>query len=76
MSAKQVISSRWMHQVAGVVLAAVGIIGLSQPKPKMSLHCLEDAAVHRLAPIMKKSEVGRQVLAVYLERDAECHRTI
>jgi len=76
MSAKQVITSRWMHQVAGVVLAGVGIIGLSQPSAKASLHCLEDAAVYRLAPIMKRSEVGRQVLAVYVERDVQCHRTI
>ena len=76
MSAKKIVGSRLMHQVAGVVLAAVGIIGLSQPGPKVTLHCLEDAAVYRLAPIMRKSEVGRQVLAVYVKRDAQCHRTI
>jgi len=69
-------SGRWMHQVAGVVLAGVGIIGVSQPTARVSLHCLEDAAIYRLAPVMKKSEVGRQFLAMYVERDTACHRTI
>ncbi|MGZ4788314.1 MAG: hypothetical protein ACXVZX_07315 [Terriglobales bacterium] len=67
-------SNRWMHQVAGIVLAGVGIIGVSQPTAKVSIHCLEDAAVYRLAPIAKRTEVGRQLLAMYTERDASCHR--
>jgi hypothetical protein len=70
------IANRWMNQVAGVVLVGMGIVGLSGPTPKVSWHCLEDAAVHRLAPIAKRSQVGRQFLAVYMEREAECHRTI
>jgi len=76
MSTQKFIASRWMHQVAGVVLMGVGIIGLSQPTARVSVHCLEDAAVHRLAPLMKKTDVGRQLLAVYVERDSACHRTI
>jgi len=70
------IANRWLNQVAGVVLVGTGIVALSAPAPKVSLHCLEDAAIHRLAPIVRKTEVGRQFLAVYLERDAACHRSI
>ena len=76
MTVQRLIANRWLNQVAGVVLVGMGIVGLSQPMPKISLHCMEDAAVHRLAPIMKRSEVGRQFLAVYVERDVACHRTI
>ncbi len=76
MTVQKLIANRWLNQVAGVVLAGMGIVGLSQPTPRMSLHCMEDAAMHRLAPIMKRTEVGRQFLAVYLERDATCHRMI
>jgi hypothetical protein len=65
-----------MGQVAGVMLVGIGIVGVSGPTPKVSIHCLEDAAVHRLAPIAKKSSLGRQFLAVYMERDAECHRSL
>ena len=67
---------RWTHQLAGVVMAGIAIIGLSQPSARVSLHCLEDTAVHRLAPMMKRSELGRQVLAMYVERDGACHRMI
>ncbi len=76
MNVLQVGTSRWMHQVAGVVLAGVAIIGLSQPTAKATMHCLEDAAVYRLAPTMERSEIGRQILAVYVKRDGMCHRTI
>jgi hypothetical protein len=69
-------SSGWVHQVAGVVLAGVGIIGVSQPTAKVSMHCLEDAAVYRLAPVMKKSDMGRQFLAMYAKSDTACHKTI
>ena len=69
-------TNRWLNQVAGVVLVGMGIVALSQPAPKISLHCLETAAVHRLAPIAKRTEFGRQLLAVYVERNTECHRTI
>jgi hypothetical protein len=72
----QNVANRWMGQVAGVVLVGVGLVALSTPMQHVSLHCLEDAAVYRLAPLAKKSQLGRQILAVYLERDAECHRTI
>jgi len=76
MSTRALIANRWLHQVAGVMLAGIGIVALSQPAPTMSLHCLEDAAVCRLTPIVSKTEVGRQVLAVYFKHDTECHRTI
>ncbi len=76
MSAQRVISNRWLHQIAGVMLAGMGIVALSQPTPAMSLRCLEDAAVHRLAPVVSKTEVGRQVLAVYARSNAECPGTI
>lgn len=76
MSAQKIISNRWLNHATGVVLMGVGIIALSQPTPKASLHCLEDAAVSRLAPIVSKTEVGRQLLSMYVERDEECHRSI
>lgn len=76
MKLNKIISNRWLNQVSGVVLVGMGIVGLSQPTPKISLHCLEDAAIYRLAPLARKTEVGRQILAVYVERDAECHRAI
>jgi len=76
MNAQKIISNRWLNQVTGVVLAGMGLVALSQPCPKTSLHNLEVAAVHRLEPIVRKTEVGRQVLAMYCERDASCRRTI
>jgi hypothetical protein len=76
MSARALIANRWIHQVTGVMLAGIGIVALSRPAPTMSLHCIEDAAVCRLAPIVSKSEVGRQMLAMYFEHDTECRRTI
>lgn len=76
MQVEKIINNRWLNQVAGVVLVGMGIIGLSQPMPATSLRCLESVAVHRLAPIVRKTEVGRQFLAVYVGRDTECHRTI
>lgn len=76
MEARKLLANRWLNQMAGVMLAGAGIIALSQPAPTMSLHCLEDAAVCRLGPIVRKTEVGRQLLSVYVERDLECHRTI
>ncbi len=76
MKARRFMANRWLNQMAGVMMAGVGIIALSQPTPTMSLHCLEDAAICRLAPIVEKTEVGRQLLSVYVERDTECRRTI
>jgi hypothetical protein len=76
MTVQNVIANRWLNQVAGIVLVGMGIVGVSQPTPKMSLRCVEVAAMHRLAPVMKKSEVGRQLLAVYVGRDTACRRTI
>jgi len=76
MKLNKIRANRWVNQVTGVVLVGMGIVALSQPTPKLSLHCLEDAAICRLAPIVRKTEVGRQLLAVYVERDTECHRTI
>jgi len=74
MTMQKLISNRWLNQFAGVVLVGLGIVAMSQPGQAVSLHCVECAAMHRLAPIIKKSEVGRQILAVYVERDAACHR--
>jgi hypothetical protein len=68
--------NRWVNQVSGVVLVGVGIVGLAQPAPKLSLHSLESAAFHRLAPIVGKTEVGRQVLAMYCGSDTSCSRTL
>jgi len=76
MNSRRLISNRWLNQVAGVVLVGTGLVALSHPMPKLSLHCVEAAAIHRLAPIARKSEVGRQVLALYVERDSACHRSI
>jgi hypothetical protein len=69
-------ANRWLTQVSGVVLVGVGIVALAQPGPKISMQCLESAAFHRLAPIVGKSEVGRQVLAMYCDGDTTCRRTL
>ncbi len=76
MIAAKNIANRWYGQVAGVALIALGIAGLSVPAPTLGLRCLEDKAIHHLAPVMNKSELGRQILAVYVARDAECHRSL
>lgn len=76
MKARELMANRWLNQLAGVMLAGAGIVALSQPAPTMSLHHLEDAAVCRLAPIVSKTEVGRQVLSIYVQRDGDCRRTI
>jgi hypothetical protein len=76
MKSAQKAVNRWTGQVAGVVLVGMGIVGLSLPAPTVPWHCLKDVAVHKLAPIARRSEMGRQFLAVYMEGDAQCHRTI
>ncbi len=76
MIAAKNIASHWYSQVAGVALIALGITGLSVPAPTTALHGLEDKAVRELAPIVSKSEIGRQMLEIYAERDAECHRSL
>jgi len=72
-AAKQ-IANRWYGQVAGVALVAFGIALSSVPAPTGALHCLEDSAIHKIAPLM--GNAGKQVLAMYATRDAECHRQI
>jgi hypothetical protein len=74
-AAKQ-IANRWYGKVAGVMSIALMITITSAPSPKATLHGLEDRAVQKLTPVMKRSEVGRQVLAVFVEREKECHRAL
>ena len=76
MIAAKNISNRWFSQVAGIALIALGIAGLSVPAPTAALHCLEDEAVQRLAPIVQKSELGRHIIEAYAAGDAECHRSL
>ena len=76
MIAAKNIASRWYSQIAGIALIALGIAGLSVPAPTEALHCLEDKAVQRLAPVMQNTELGRHILAVYAANDAECHRSL
>jgi hypothetical protein len=76
MIAAKNIANRWYSQVAGIALIAVGIVGLSVPAPTAALHGLEERAVRRLAPVVRKTEIGRQILAVYVARDVECHRSL
>jgi hypothetical protein len=75
-TASKVTANRWFNQISGVVLVGMGIVALTKPAPQMSLRCLETAAVHRLAPMVSKTEVGRQVLAMYCGSDSACRRTI
>jgi hypothetical protein len=74
--AGKVTANRWFNQVSGVVLVGMGIVALTKPAPQISLRCLETAAVHRLAPVVSKTEVGRQVLAMYCGSDTSCRRTL
>lgn len=76
MIAAKNIANRWYSQVAGIALIAFGIAGLSLPAPSVAFHSLEDKAVQQLAPVVRKSEIGRQLLAVYVARDTECHRSL
>jgi len=76
MKAARNIADRWYSQVAGVALIALGIAGLSVPAPTAALHGLEDEAIRQLAPMVSKTELGKQMLAIYAERDNECHRSL
>jgi hypothetical protein len=76
MTAAKKIANRWYSQVAGIALIALGITGLSLPAPTSALHCFEDKAVRELRPVAQKTEIGRQLLAVYIARDVECHRSL
>jgi len=76
MIAARKIASRWYSQVAGIAFIALGIVGLSVPAPTAALHCLEAQAMHRLAPMLQKTELGRQVFSSYVARDTECHRSL
>jgi hypothetical protein len=76
MIAAKNIANRWYSQVAGIALIALGIAGLSVPPPTVALHGLEEKAVRRLAPVVSKSEIGRQILAVFVARDVECHGSL
>jgi len=74
-AAKQFAGS-WFGKVAAVAMAAFMMIASSAPSPREAIHGLEDKAVRQLAPVMSRTEVGRQVLAVYVERDKECHSAL
>jgi hypothetical protein len=74
MSAAKQIANRWYGKLAGVALIALGIAVTSLPAPTGALHSLEDSAVYGLAPLMNQSDIGREILAVYVARDTECHR--
>lgn len=76
MIAARNIANRWYSQVAGIALIAFGITGFSLPAPTAALHSLEDKAIHQLAPVVGKTEIGRQILAVYVARNVECHRSL
>jgi hypothetical protein len=76
MIAAKNIANRWYSQVAGLALIALGITGLSLPAPTAALRVLEDKAVRQLAPVAAKSEIGRELLAVYVARNVECHRSL
>ncbi|HUN90058.1 MAG TPA: hypothetical protein VMU28_14765 [Terriglobales bacterium] len=67
--------SRWLDRVTGVALVGFAFVALVQPAPKVTIHCLESAAVHRLAPVVRKSAIGRQLLSVYCGNQ-QCSRTI
>jgi hypothetical protein len=77
MIAAKNIANRWYGKLAGVALIAFGIGFTSVPAPTSALlHCLEDKAVYEIAPLMGKTEIGKQFLAVYVASDSECHRTL
>jgi hypothetical protein len=76
MIAAKNIANRWYGKVAGIALVGLGIVLTSVPAPTGALHSLEDKAVHQLAPLMGRSEVGRQFLTMYEQRDNECHRSL
>ncbi len=67
--------SRWLDRVTGLGLVGFAFIALIQPAPRVSLRCLESAAVQRLAPVVSKTAVGRQLLSMYCGTQ-ECGRTI
>lgn len=74
-AAKQ-IANRWYSQVAGIALIAVGITGFSLPAPTTALHCLGDKAVKQAATMIGKTELGRELIAIYTASDIECHRSL
>ena len=66
---------RWLDRVTGFALVGFAFVAIAQPAPKVSLRCLESAAVHRLAPVVRKTAVGRELLSMYCG-GGECGRTI
>lgn len=76
MSAARNIANRWYGQVAGVALIAMGIAGLSLPAPTTALRGLEDRAIRQLKPVVAKTEVGKQMLAIYAARESECRSSL
>ncbi len=72
-AAKQ-IANRWYGQVAGVALVALGIALSSVPAPTGALQRLESSAIHKIAPMM--GNTGKQVLAMFVTRDSDCHRSL
>jgi hypothetical protein len=72
---KREITNRWLDRITGVALVGFAFVALVQPAPKVTLHCLESAAFHRLAPVVRKSALGRELLSAYCG-GAQCERTI
>jgi hypothetical protein len=76
MIAARQIANRWYGKMAGIALIAFGIAITSVPAPTGAIHSLEDKAVYQLAPIISNTEIGRQLVAVYVARDTQCHREL
>ena len=72
---KREITNRWLDRVTGVALVGFAFVAMVQPAPRVSIHCLESAAFHRLAPVVRKSALGRELLAAYCGNE-QCGRTI
>ncbi len=76
MNSAKNIANRWFSQVAGVALIAMGITGLSVPAPTTALRGLEDKAIRQLAPVVAKTDIGKQMLALYNAHDSQCHQSL
>lgn len=76
MSAARNMANRWYGQIAGVALIAMGITGLSVPAPTAALRGLEDRAIRQLRPVVAKTEIGKQMLAIYAAHESECRSSL
>ncbi len=80
MTAAKNIANRWYSQLAGIALIAFGIAGLPIPAPTAALHRVEAKAVSGLVPLVEKTDVGKQFLALYVSHNvssnSECHGSL